>query len=107
LRESRRRSAIAARAAAVDLSLTPKLAYAKRKTRALEVANIDYAQADLLKLGALNRTFGRDRGGWRVAPSRHRSLAGGCCSTCSGAAGSVFGPLQRAWPQAHRWRRAR
>jgi SAM-dependent methyltransferase len=41
---------------AVDLSLT-SLAYAKRKTRALERTNIEYAQADILKLGALERTF--------------------------------------------------
>ena len=41
---------------AVDLSLT-SLAYAMRKTRALGRANIDYAQADILKLGALGRGF--------------------------------------------------
>jgi tetratricopeptide (TPR) repeat protein/SAM-dependent methyltransferase len=41
---------------AVDLSLT-SLAYAKRKTQALERTNIEYAQADILKLGALGRSF--------------------------------------------------
>lgn len=41
---------------AVDLSMT-SLAYAKRKTIELGIENIDYKQADILKLGALNRTF--------------------------------------------------
>jgi SAM-dependent methyltransferase len=33
------------------------LAYAKRKTQALKIANIDYGHADLLKLGVLGRSF--------------------------------------------------
>jgi Flp pilus assembly protein TadD/SAM-dependent methyltransferase len=41
---------------AVDLSLA-SLAYARRMTRALGVANIDYAQADILALGAIDRRF--------------------------------------------------
>jgi SAM-dependent methyltransferase len=41
---------------AIDLSLA-SLAYAKRKTRELEHANIDYAQADILQLGSLERRF--------------------------------------------------
>ena len=41
---------------AVDLSLT-SLAYARRKTRQSGVTNIEYAQADLLRLGALGRRF--------------------------------------------------
>ncbi|WP_246198128.1 tetratricopeptide repeat protein [Solidesulfovibrio aerotolerans] len=41
---------------AVDLSLT-SLCYARRKTRELGVANIEYAQADLLRLGELGRSF--------------------------------------------------
>jgi tetratricopeptide (TPR) repeat protein/SAM-dependent methyltransferase len=41
---------------AVDLSLT-SLAYARRKTLALERTNIEYGQADILKLGALGRSF--------------------------------------------------
>ena len=41
---------------AVDLSMS-SLAYAKRKTRELGVTSIEYAQADLLKLGALDRSF--------------------------------------------------
>jgi SAM-dependent methyltransferase len=40
-----------ARVLAIDLSLS-SLSYAKRKTQALGLANIDYAQADLLLLGA-------------------------------------------------------
>lgn len=39
---------------AIDLSLS-SLAYAKRKSR--ELTNIEYAQADILELGALGRTF--------------------------------------------------
>jgi SAM-dependent methyltransferase len=41
---------------AVDLSLT-SLAYAKRKTQELGRTNIEYGQADILKLGALGRSF--------------------------------------------------
>ncbi len=45
-----------ARVLAVDLSLT-SLSYAKRKTRELSLDNIEYAQADILKLGSLGRSF--------------------------------------------------
>ena len=45
-----------ARILAVDLSLT-SLCYAKRKTQELGVANIEYAQADILELGSLARSF--------------------------------------------------
>jgi 2-polyprenyl-3-methyl-5-hydroxy-6-metoxy-1,4-benzoquinol methylase len=41
---------------AVDLSLT-SLCYAKRKTRELGLSNIEYAQADILQLGSIGRTF--------------------------------------------------
>ena len=41
---------------AVDLSLS-SLAYAKRKTDELRLLNIEYMQADILHLGALNRQF--------------------------------------------------
>lgn len=41
---------------AVDLSMS-SLSYAKRKTRELGATAIEYAQADLLKLGALGRHF--------------------------------------------------
>src|SRR5215203_4748463 len=41
---------------AVDLSLT-SLSYAIRKTRALGLKNIEYGQADILKLGAIGRSF--------------------------------------------------
>ena len=44
------------RVLAVDLSLS-SLAYAKRKTRELAVTNIDYAQADILRLGDIARSF--------------------------------------------------
>jgi tetratricopeptide (TPR) repeat protein/SAM-dependent methyltransferase len=41
---------------AIDLSLS-SISYAKRKTRELRITNIDYAQADILKLGDSARTF--------------------------------------------------
>jgi SAM-dependent methyltransferase len=45
-----------ARLLAVDLSLT-SLAYAKRMAREAGCANIDFAQADILKLAAVERQF--------------------------------------------------
>lgn len=45
-----------ARVLAVDLSLT-SLGYAMRKTRELNITNIDYAQADIFKLDTLASTF--------------------------------------------------
>jgi 2-polyprenyl-3-methyl-5-hydroxy-6-metoxy-1,4-benzoquinol methylase len=45
-----------ARFLAVDLSLA-SLGYAQRKTRELGIKKIEYAQADILKLGALDRRF--------------------------------------------------
>jgi len=41
---------------AIDLSLS-SLAYARRKSQELGLTNIEYAQADILELGALGRTF--------------------------------------------------
>jgi 2-polyprenyl-3-methyl-5-hydroxy-6-metoxy-1,4-benzoquinol methylase len=46
----------AARILAVDLS-TASLAYAKRKTHELGIVNIEYAQADILRLDSVSRTF--------------------------------------------------
>jgi SAM-dependent methyltransferase len=46
----------AARILAIDLSLT-SLSYALRKTRELGIRNIEYAQADLLALGSIGRSF--------------------------------------------------
>ncbi len=43
---------------AIDIS-RPSLAYARRKTREEGLRNIAYAQADLLNLGAIGRTFDR------------------------------------------------
>jgi 2-polyprenyl-3-methyl-5-hydroxy-6-metoxy-1,4-benzoquinol methylase len=45
-----------ARLLGVDVSLT-SLAYACRKTRELGLRNIEYAQADILELGTIDRTF--------------------------------------------------
>jgi SAM-dependent methyltransferase len=65
---------------AVDVSL-PSLAYARRKTRELGLHNLEYAQADILELGTINRTFDRiesigvlhhlaePTAGWRVLVS--------------------------------------
>jgi tetratricopeptide (TPR) repeat protein/2-polyprenyl-3-methyl-5-hydroxy-6-metoxy-1,4-benzoquinol methylase len=41
---------------AIDLSLS-SLAYARRKSQELGLTNIEYAQADILQLGGLGRTF--------------------------------------------------
>ena len=41
---------------AIDISRT-SLAYARRKTRELGICNVEYAQADILKLGSLARRF--------------------------------------------------
>ncbi len=45
-----------ARVLAIDLSLA-SLGYAQRKTRELGVHSIEYAQADILQLGSLGRSF--------------------------------------------------
>jgi 2-polyprenyl-3-methyl-5-hydroxy-6-metoxy-1,4-benzoquinol methylase len=47
---------LGARVLAVDLSLS-SLCYAKRKTPAALADSVEYAQADILKLGAIGRTF--------------------------------------------------
>jgi SAM-dependent methyltransferase/tetratricopeptide (TPR) repeat protein len=69
-----------ARLLAVDVSLS-SLAYARRKTRELGLRNIEYAQADILELGTIDRTFDRiesvgvlhhlaePTAGWRVLVS--------------------------------------
>jgi SAM-dependent methyltransferase len=44
------------RVLAVDISLA-SLAYARRKTREAGLSNIEYGQADILKLGSLGRSF--------------------------------------------------
>jgi len=46
----------AARILAVDLSAA-SLAYAKRKTREMGIANVEYAQADILRLESIGKTF--------------------------------------------------
>jgi tetratricopeptide (TPR) repeat protein/2-polyprenyl-3-methyl-5-hydroxy-6-metoxy-1,4-benzoquinol methylase len=45
-----------ARVLAIDLSLN-SISYAKRKTQELGIPNVEYAQADILKLGDISRTF--------------------------------------------------
>jgi len=70
----------AARILAVDLSAA-SLVYAKRKTRELGIANVEYAQADILRLESIGKTFdfiecvgvlhhlGNPVAGWRVLRS--------------------------------------
>ena len=50
------RAARSARFLAVDLSLA-SLGYAKRMAQGFELTNVEFAQADIMKLGALGRTF--------------------------------------------------
>jgi SAM-dependent methyltransferase len=69
-----------ARILAVDLS-RPSLAYARRKTREDGLRNIEYAQADILQLATIGRSFDRieavgvlhhladPKAGWRVLVS--------------------------------------
>ncbi|HUD88567.1 MAG TPA: methyltransferase domain-containing protein [Xanthobacteraceae bacterium] len=73
-----------ARVLAVDISLA-SLAYARRKSREAGLRHIDYAQADILALGAIGRSFDRIEAvgvlhhladpevGWRVLASLLRS----------------------------------
>ena len=53
---------------AIDLSLA-SLGYAKRKTQELRLANVEYAQADILKLDELGRSFDLVEFERRLAPS--------------------------------------
>jgi tetratricopeptide (TPR) repeat protein/2-polyprenyl-3-methyl-5-hydroxy-6-metoxy-1,4-benzoquinol methylase len=71
------------RVLAIDLSLS-SLSYAKRKTQELGISNIEYAQADILKLGGIDRSFdiiesvgvlhhlADPFAGWRILLSRLR-----------------------------------
>ena len=52
----RMRESAGARMLAIDLSLA-SLAYASRKTKELGISGIEYAQADILELGTLGRSF--------------------------------------------------
>jgi tetratricopeptide (TPR) repeat protein/2-polyprenyl-3-methyl-5-hydroxy-6-metoxy-1,4-benzoquinol methylase len=72
-----------ARILAIDLSLK-SISYAVRKTRELGVTNIEYAQADILKIGEISRSFdvissagvlhhlADPFAGWRILLSRLR-----------------------------------
>ena len=72
-----------ARVLAIDLSVD-SIAYAMRKTQELGLSNVEYAQADVLKLGQLARTFdiiesvgvlhhlADPFAGWRILLSRLR-----------------------------------
>ena len=70
----------ASRILAIDISI-PSLAYARRKMREAGVTNIEWGQADILKLGSLGRSFDRiesvgvlhhlaePEAGWRILQS--------------------------------------
>ena len=72
------------RVLAIDLSLS-SIGYAKRKTHELGITNIEYAHADILKVGSVSRTFdiiesvgvlhhlADPFAGWRTLLSRLRS----------------------------------
>ena len=91
-----------ARVLAIDLSLT-SLAYALRKTRELGVGNIDYAQADILKLDTIGRTLRRHRVLRRAAP-HGRSVRRLAHAAVGAAAGRPDGgrALQRDRAGRHR-----
>ena len=90
-----------ARLLAVDVSLT-SLAYARRKTRELGLRNIEYAQADILELGTINRTFdivesvgvlhhlAEPTAGWRVLVSLLRPGGRMCIGLYSNLARRVI-----------------
>jgi tetratricopeptide (TPR) repeat protein len=78
-----------ARVLAIDLSLS-SLCYAMRKTRELGLKNLEYAQADILKLQSLSMSS-RPRAFCIIWPSQW--LVGRSCSRCCGqedSCGSVF-----------------
>ena len=86
---------------AVDVSLT-SLAYARRKTRELGLRNIEYAQADILELGTIDRTFdiielvgvlhhlAEPTAGWRVLVSLMRPGGRMCIGLYSNLARCVI-----------------
>jgi SAM-dependent methyltransferase len=56
-RRSKRRKCCPTRTCSRSTSSLSSLAYARRKTRALGLTNIAYAQADILRLDTIGRTF--------------------------------------------------
>jgi SAM-dependent methyltransferase len=90
-----------ARLLAIDVSLT-SLAYARRKTRELGLRNVEYAQADILELRTIDRTFDRIESvgvlhhlaepttGWRVLVSLLRPGGKMCIGLYSNLARRVI-----------------
>jgi hypothetical protein len=70
-----------ARVLAVDLSLA-SLSYAKRKTQAAGLGNVEYAQADLLELGTLDRSFDMIDAAGVLHHLADPMVGGACCSRC-------------------------
>ena len=52
----------------------------KRKTRELGLKNVEYAQADILKLQSIDRSFDVIEAGGVLHHLQSRLLDGGCCS---------------------------
>ena len=76
-----------ARVLAIDLSRA-SLAYACARTRALGLDSIEYAQADIMRLGALGRSVRSDRVERRAA-SHGRSLCGMARAAVAAASGRL------------------
>src|SRR4029077_17310690 len=107
-----------ARLLAVDLSLA-SLGYALRKTRALGLDNVAYAQADILKLGVLDRRFdmidsrgGRNHladpaDGWCDTMTPTPRPGGGCCCRCFGRLSGWRSAFTASLPAATSLRGAR
>jgi len=88
---------------AVDLSLT-SLGYAKRQTRALELDNIEYGQADILQLTSLGRSFDViEAVGSLQTLAIGRGMAGAVVAAAARRV-HLFRPLQRGRAARHRSR---
>ena len=88
-----------ARVLAIDLSRA-SLAYAAARTRALGLDSIEYAQADIMRLGALGRSVRPDRVERRAA-SYGRSLCGMARAAVAAASGRLH--AHRLYSEIARW----
>ena len=75
-----------ARVLAIDMS-RPSLAYARRKSREENLRNIEYAQADILKLGALGSRFDQIEAVGVLHHLENPELGGASCFHCCGRRG--------------------
>ena len=74
-----------ARVLAIDISVA-SLAYAKRKVREERLVNIEFAQADILELGAIGRVFDHIEASECCIISPTRRPDGAFCYRCCGQA---------------------